>query len=194
MDELSHFIRTMIDINEQDLEYILSHFREISLRKNKYVLKKKQVCTAFYFVKFGGVRIWFEHGENSITAWLIFENDFFSELSSLKTCKPSQFNIQAITDTTLYAIDKNAMEYLYGQFPQWQCFGRLIWENAFLKVIDGIISYQTLTAEQRYLSAMQQSNLLQKIPLKQLASFLGMTPTSLSRIRKKISKLLFIAI
>jgi hypothetical protein len=64
------------------------------------------------------------------------------------------------------------MDELYARFPQWQCFGRLIWENAFLKVINGIISYQTLTAEERYLAAMQQSNLLQKIPLKQLASFL----------------------
>ncbi len=78
------------------------------------------------------------------------------------------------------------MEYLYEKFPQWQRFGRLIWENAFLKVINGIITYQTLTAEERYLAAMQQSNLMQKIPLKQLASFLGMTPTSLSRIRKQI--------
>jgi CRP-like cAMP-binding protein len=187
MDELSHFILTLIDISEQDLKYIVSHFREIPFRKNKYVLKKGQYCTAFYFVKSGGVRIWFEKGENPITAWLIFENDFFSELTSLKSGKPSQFNIQAIADTTLYAIDKNAMESLYAQFPQWQCFGRLIWENAFLKVVDDIISYQTLGAQERYLSAMQQSDLLQKIPLKQLASFLGMTPTSLSRIRKKIS-------
>jgi CRP-like cAMP-binding protein len=151
-----------------------------------YVLKKNQFCTEFYFVKSGGVRIWFQKGDTPITAWLIFENDCFSELSSLKSGNPSQFNIQAITDTTLYAIDKKAMDDLYAQFSQWQCFGRLIWEDAFLKVVNGIISYQTLTAEERYLSAMQQSNLLQKIPLKQLASFLGMTPTSLSRIRKKI--------
>lgn len=187
MDELSNFIRTMINISERDLECILSNFKAITFGKNKYVLKKNQFCTKFYFVKSGGVRIWFEKGDTPITAWLIFENDFFSELSSLKSGKPSQFNIQAITDTTLLAIDKNSMEYLYEQFPQWQCFGRLIWENAFLKVIDGIISHQTLTAEERYLSALQQSNLIQKIPLKQLASFLGMTPTSLSRIRKKIS-------
>jgi hypothetical protein len=77
---------------------------------------------------------------------------------------PSRFNIQAITDTTLYAIDKNGMEDLYAQFPQCNVSRRLIWEEAFLKVIDGIISYQTLTAEERYLSAMQQSNLLQKYP------------------------------
>jgi CRP-like cAMP-binding protein len=187
MDALINFIKSKINISDGDLECILSYFKEISFKKDTYVLRQHHYSTYYYFVKSGGVRIWFDKGGEPITAWLIFENDFFAELSGLKSGKPTQFNIQAITDTSLLAIDKNSMEELYAKFAQWQCFGRLIWENAFLKVINGIISYQTLTAEERYLEAMQQSNLLQKIPLKQLASFLGMTPTSLSRIRKQIS-------
>ncbi len=187
MDGLSHYIQSITNIEDEDLAYILSHFKETTVKKDRYILRKQQFSTNYYFVKKGGVRIWFNKDGKSITAWLIFENDFFSELSGLKSGKPTKFNIQAIADTTLYAIDKNSMEHLYTQFPQWQRFGRLIWEDAFLKVIDGIISYQTLTAEERYLSAMRQSDLLQKIPLKQLATYLGMTPTSLSRIRKKIS-------
>lgn len=186
MDELVHFVKSKINIGDQELECILSYFKEIAFKKDKYVLKEQHFSTNYYFVKSGGVRIWFDKGGEPVTAWLIFENDFFAELSGLKSGKPTQFNIQAITDTTLLAIDKNSMEHLYTKFPQWQCFGRLIWENAFLKVINGIISYQTLTTEERYIAAMQQSNLMQKIPLKQLASFLGMTPTSLSRIRKQI--------
>lgn len=187
MDELACFIKSKINIDNQDLEYILSYFKEISFKKDVYVLRERHYSTNYYFVKSGGVRIWFNKGEKPITAWLLFENDFFSELSSLKSGKPTRFNIQAITDTTLFAIDKNSMDELYERFSQWQLFGRLIWETAFLKVINGIINHQTLTAEERYLAAMQQSDLLQKIPLKQLASFLGMTPTSLSRLRKKIS-------
>lgn len=187
MDELACFIKSKITLDAQELACILSYFKEISFKKDAYVLKQHHYSTNYYFVKSGGVRIWFNKDGTPITAWLIFENDFFSELSSLKSGKPTQFNIQAITETTLLAIDKNSMDELYAKSPQWQCFGRLIWENAFLKVIDGIINYQTLTAEERYLAAMQQSDLLQKIPLKQLASFLGMTPTSLSRIRKQIS-------
>lgn len=186
MHELIDFIKSKINIGDQELECIFSYFKEIVFKKDEYVIKEQHYSTNYYFVKSGGVRIWFYKGGEPVTAWLIFENDFFAELSSLKSGKPTQFNIQAITETTLFAIDKNSMEYLYEKFPQWQCFGRLIWENAFLKVINGIISHQTLTAEERYLAAMQQSNLMQKIPLKQLASFLGMTPTSLSRIRKQI--------
>ena len=83
-------------------------------------------------------------------------------------------------------IDKSQMEVLYKQFPLWQQFGRQVWENAFLKVIHAILGYQTMTAEERYLAMMKQSDLLQKVPLKQLASYLGITQTSLSRLRKNI--------
>ena len=78
------------------------------------------------------------------------------------------------------------MENLYKQFPLWQEFGRQVWEKTFLKLLEGIISFQTMTAEERYLSAMQESELLKRVPLKYLASYLGMTPTSLSRLRKTI--------
>jgi hypothetical protein len=78
------------------------------------------------------------------------------------------------------------MEQLYGQFPQWQQLGRQVWETAFLKVIDGIINFQTLTAEERYLRTLQQVGLRQRISLKDLSSYLGITSTSLSRLRKYI--------
>ncbi len=186
MDELKHFIQSIVHIKDEDLKCILSCFKEIIIKKDKYVLKEKHISTSYYFIKSGGVRIWLNKDGKPITAWLLFENSFFCELASLQSAQPAHFNIQAITDTSLYAIDKNAMENLYAQFSLWERFGRLIWERAFLKVIDGFVSFQTLTAEERYRVVMQQSNLLQKIPLKQLASYLGITPTSLSRIRKNL--------
>ena len=187
MEELWHFIKSMAKIEDKDLECVLLCFTEVTIKKDDYVLREKHISTSYYFIKSGGVRIWFNKDGKFVTAWLLFENSFFSELASLQLAQPAHFNIQDITDTCLYAIDKNTMEHLYGQFPRWERFGRLIWERAFLKVIDGFISFQTLTAEERYHVAMQQSNLLQKIPLKQLASYLGITPASLSRIRKNLS-------
>ncbi len=186
MDELKHFIQSMVNIEDKDLECILTCFHEVSIKKNGYVLKEKQVSTKYYFIKSGGVRIWFSKNGKPVTAWLLFENSFFSDLASLKLGQPAHFNIQAITNTSLYAIDKSSMEFLYTRFPLWERFGRLYWESAFLKVIDGFINFQTLTAEERYLVILQHSNLLQKIPLKELASYLGITPTSLSRIRRNI--------
>ncbi len=186
MTELNHFIKSQINISDEVLQTIVSNFHEHTIKKNRFLIKKGQVVSSYYFIKSGGLRIYFDKDDQQITGWLAFKNDFFSELNSLKSGQSTQFSIQAIEDCTLMMIDNLQMELLYKQFPLWQQFGRLIWENAFLKVINGILSYQTMTAEERYLSMMKQSDLLQRVPLKQLASYLGITQTSLSRIRKNI--------
>ena len=171
---------------EADLRHILSCFKERSVRKNDYVLREGEIARDYFFIISGALRIYFNNDENEITAWIAFENDFFTDLSSIKKQAPSRFNIQAIENTVLTVIDADRMEMLYSRYPAWQQFGRNIWETAFLKLIDAIINFQTLTAEERYLAAMRQSNLLQRVSLKDLSSYLGITPTTLSRLRKKI--------
>lgn len=78
------------------------------------------------------------------------------------------------------------MEKLYKEFPAWQEFGRITWEAMAVRMIDQIISFQTLSAEERYLEFMAKSELIQRVPVKQIASYLGITPNALSRIRKNI--------
>ncbi|WP_412476569.1 Crp/Fnr family transcriptional regulator [Flavobacterium sp. TBRC 19031] len=186
MTDLGDFIKSQINISENELQNVLSHFQERNIKKGKFLIKNGQVVTSYYFIKSGGLRIYFDKDDRQITGWLAFQSDFFTELNSLKSGHPTQFNIEAIEDTILLSIDKTQMEKLYKEFPFWQQFGRQIWEDAFLKVINGILSYQTMTAEERYLNMMKQSDLLQRVPLKQLASYLGITQTSLSRLRKSI--------
>ena len=85
----------------------------------------------------------------------------------------------------MLVISAEKMEELYSRFPEWQQFGRLVWEDAIVGMIQGIMRFQSLSAEERYLYEVQ-SDFLKRLPLKQLASYLGMTPTSLSRLRKKM--------
>jgi len=186
MEALVALIKSRISISDDDLTTITRQFEQRHLKKNKFLLTKGQIASAYYFIQSGGLRIYLDTGDKQITGWIALENDFFTELSSLKTNSPTRFHIQAIEDTTLYAISKEKMEHLYGQLPAWQQFGRMIWEDAFLKMIDGIMSYQTMTAEERYLNAIKNSELMQRIPLKDLSTYLGITPNSLSRIRKNI--------
>lgn len=187
MDKLRSFIKSMIEIPERDLDFALTCFQAVHVKKDGYVLREKQMATKYYFIETGAVRIWYKKDDKPITAWLLREADFFSEMASLKLGLPARFNYQAIVDTTLYAIDKVAMDDLYSRCPSWERFGRLVWESVFLKIVDGFVSFQTLTAEERYLAAMQQSSLLQHLPLKELATYLGVTPTSLSRIRRNLT-------
>lgn len=186
MDKLKNHIKSQIQIDDADLEIILSNFKELKITKDRFALKQGQLATNYYFVKSGGLRIYFDHNDKQITSWIALENEFFTDLASLKNQFPSKFNFQAIEDTILLTIKSDKMEQLYKKFPLWQQFGRQIWEANFLKLVEGVIGFQTLTAEERYLSAMQESELLQRVPLKHLASFLGVTPSSLSRLRKTI--------
>ncbi len=79
------------------------------------------------------------------------------------------------------------MENLYERFPKWQKFGRLIWEESFSSVLNGVHSFQSQTAKERYLDLLQRSKAINRVSLKDLSPFLGITPSSLSRIRKEIS-------
>ncbi|MHA4844765.1 Crp/Fnr family transcriptional regulator [Flavitalea antarctica] len=186
MEALRTFIKSKVPIIEIDLDTILAGFREITVKKGKLLHRQGHIIKDYFFVLRGGLRIYMDTGEEKITGWIALENDFFTELSSLKKQMPCRFSIQAIEDCIVLAISTEKMEEYYRSYPVWQQFGREVWEDAFLKVVDGIISYQTLTAEERYRQAMEKSDLLQRVPLKDLSSFLGVTPNSLSRIRKNL--------
>ena len=84
-----------------------------------------------------------------------------------------RFNIEAIEDTELVAIDKKDMDFLYAHIAVWEEFGRKIWEAMSVRMIDQILNFQTLSAEQHYLEFMNNPELIQKIPVKQLAAVLG---------------------
>ena len=186
MEELKNFIIANVHLDESEWDDICTHFKLISLPRNKHLLKKGGHTNSYFFVRKGALRVYFESKGNEATAWFAFENDFFADLGSLKSGLPSQYNIQALESCELCYIDSNMMEQLYEKYPKMEKFGRLTWEHAFVNVVKGFISLQTMTAKERYLMALKNPNLMQRVPLQYLASFLGMTKTSLSRLRAKI--------
>ena len=169
-----------------DLQLVLSRCTERQVAKGKLILKKGQIANQYFFIVSGGVRFFYEANERENTTWITFKNEFFTEISSLNPQKPSRFNIEAIEDTQLVVIEKKDMDFLYAHIAVWEEFGRKIWEEMAVRMIDQILNFQTLSAEERYLEFMNNPEMLQKIPIKQLAAVLGITPNALSRIRKNI--------
>lgn len=185
MQEFEKFIKTFISINEMDLKFVLSKFRQKTLPKGKLLLKNGHIATQYWFIVSGGLRFYYENDEKENTTWVNFKNEFLTEISSLNPQKPTRFNIEAIEETQLLVIDKSDMDFLYGYLPVWQEFGRKVWESTSIRMIDQILHFQTLTAEERYLTLMN-TEFLQKVPVKNLAAVLGITPNALSRIRKNL--------
>jgi CRP-like cAMP-binding protein len=186
MEEFVKFIRDIIWIDELDLQLVLSRCSERQVSKGKLLLRKGQIANQYFFIVSGGVRFYYEANDQENTTWVMFNNEFFTEISSLNPQQPSRFNIEAIEETKLVVIDKKDMDFLYSQVAVWEEFGRKIWEATTVRMIDQIMNFQTLSAEERYLSFMTNSQLIQKVPVKQVAAVLGITPNALSRIRKKI--------
>lgn len=186
MQQLSDFIQSKLAIATSDLEIVLSHFQAMVLEKGQFILKTGQIANHYYFIKSGALRFYYGHYEEQLTAWVIVKDEFFTEISSLNPQLPTRFNIEAIEKTELLYIHKEDMELLYKQIPAWQEFGRITWENMAIRMISQIISFQTLSAEQRYLEFMRDIELMKRVPVKQIASYLGITPNALSRIRKKL--------
>jgi CRP-like cAMP-binding protein len=186
MKTFSDFIQSKVVITPADLDIILSHFKTKQVKKGQLILKRGQIAYQYFYIRSGALRFFFGEFDEQLTAWVVFQDEFFTEISSLNPQKPTRFNIEAIEDTELIYIDKPEMDKLYKQFPAWQEFGRITWEAMAVRMIDQIISFQTLSAEERYLEFMAKSELIKRVPVKQIASYLGITPNALSRIRKNI--------
>lgn len=172
--------------NELDQVDDLISFRK--LKKGEILLKENQVCNEIYFIKKGILRSYFfNHQGDEITNCFAFESEFMASFSSFITQKPAEENIQALVDTELQIISRENLEKLYKLGKHWQEIGRKLTEMEYVTLQKRMISFQKLSGAQRYEELYQNhQKYLQLIPLQYLASYLGVTPRHLSRIRKAI--------
>lgn len=185
MDRITKNIERYINPEQADLTKILQRFQTKEIRKGKFLVRSGQTSNNFVFIHKGCLRVFWKRDYNEVTGWFAFEDDFFCELTSFIPQKPSTFEVQAIEDTTILYITRAEMETLFVEVPIFETFIRKFWEEIISHLVTNMISFQTETAEKRYQKAMQNPTLLQRVPLKYLSSYLGITPSSLSRLRKR---------
>lgn len=158
------------------------------LKKGDRLVAPGQRTSFLAYINKGAFRVFFinEKGQE-ITSWFSFEGMFITDLISYyKETFADQF-IEAIDDSELFIAQKSQLENLYLSQPEFREFGRSFAEKGMVMVMERMMSLQTKTAEERYLELLQQPKFLERIPLKYLATYLGITDTSLSRIRKSIT-------
>jgi CRP-like cAMP-binding protein len=141
-------------------------------------------CKTIYFMTHGVARIYYFTDGIDVTESFAFENNIIARIESLFTGKPSRKAIQILEDAEIIAINANALFKLYDQFPEIERLFRKIFEAAFVETVNRIEGIQFHTAEERYETLLDQApNVIQRVPLKYIASYLGITQQSLSRIR-----------
>jgi CRP-like cAMP-binding protein len=184
VQELLSQIETIHPISPASAQTLSSICKELNFSKGKNIQEIGHTCKTIYFVKKGVVRIYYFKEAIDITESFEFENAFVARAESLFTGKPSRKAIQAIEDTTLIAIDSNKLFKLFDSHPDLERLFRKIIETSYMNTVNRIESLQFNTAEERYKILLKAApDVLKRIPLKYVASYLGITQVSLSRIR-----------
>lgn len=169
---------------EIDAARPLFHYR--FLPKGTLYLKHGEVCREIAFIEKGLLRAWYLIGDKEITRTVDHEGEFCTALASFIEQVPSEQAIEALTDAEVWCIGYRDLNSLYACFPKWQELGRKFFERLYINLEKRIVTLLSTSARERYIYLLQQEpEVVQQVPLKYLASILGVKPETLSRIRKQ---------
>jgi len=186
MTELEEYLRSYMGVSDEDMAALVSAFYPMTLEKGDYYLKAGRICDKLSFHREGLMRSFAVHGDKEVTQWISFRGNLITDLQGLVCDEPARFTIQALTRCELYTIDKQEYLGLHRRIERWPVLERTLITRCFGFMETRIFSLLSMSGEERY-SYLQGQNpdLFDTVPLKYLASMMGMTPESLSRIRKK---------
>jgi len=188
MEEIKQYFDRMVVMSENDWEIFSSKLIKRVFSKNSIILKQGQKENYLSFIEKGIVRLCIPKEYDDITFDFGFTGNFISAYEYFLTQQPCNIQIEAITDTILWSISYSDLQNIYASTTIGNKLGRLASEGLYIKKSNREISLLSHSAEERYLSLFQDTpQLLQLIPLKYIASYIGITPQALSRIRKRIS-------
>lgn len=175
-------------LSPKALNAIMELLTEVKIKKHQNLQTIGQTCKTIYFVQEGAARIFYYKDGKDVTEYFAFENDPIIRAESLFTGKPSHKAIEAINETIFLAIPAKPLFTLFDQYRDIERLFRILVEHSYVDTINRLESLQFNSAEERYLFLLKKSpQIVKEIPLKHIASYLGITQVSLSRIRGNIS-------
>lgn len=187
MSALISAIRTLLPISSALAEALEASVQYESLPARQLLLKPGQVARRLYFFEKGLVRGYTLHAGQEISSWFMYEGDFVISIVSFLTQQPSTEYLELLEPSELYSIDYAQLNELYRTFPEFNYVGRVLTERYYVQSEQRAYQLRTLPASARYAQLVKGfPHLVQRVPLKHLASHLGMTPETLSRMRAKI--------
>jgi CRP/FNR family transcriptional regulator, anaerobic regulatory protein len=188
MDLFKKYLQDNFKFSDQDWEDISEFVEPMTIDKGEYFVQQGKVCRRLAFIAEGVFRLCMERDGLDITCYFVSENGFVGDPDSFYSRKPSDKNIQALTDALIVGITLDNLNNIYSKCPRFKeimlsidhkVVMDLMTQRDFLQHADATAKYQHFV--QHY------SHILQRVPLGYVASFLGITQQSLSRLRKEIS-------
>lgn len=184
LQEISRFI----SLNESERQNFIHRLKIRKLKKKEVLLREGQVCHSVYFINNGCLRYFYNVEGEENTGQFFFENGWYTDYGSFLTGETSLQNIDALEKTEVLYFSRTDLLELYVECPQFERFGRIMAERAFLGIRTRNEMLVNQTAEERYLDLLnRRPKIFQRVPQHYIASYLGIKAPSLSRIRKRIS-------
>ena len=186
--QLAQYIKNRIEVSEEDLHRILSHFKPLKQGKKELLLSAGQTSQNTYFVGKGCLRIFFINEEGKdITRYIAFENQIATALVSFITRLPSAEYVQVIEKAELLYITHEDFNELLRSIPQWREFYCAYLEKAYVNSTNRLLSFTTMDALERYNQLLKiNPAMVRRLPNKIVASYINVSPETLSRLKSKI--------
>ncbi|MCP9762500.1 Crp/Fnr family transcriptional regulator [Lacihabitans soyangensis] len=188
-NQLIDNLKAIFPFGKTEEEAISSCLTPFTAKKREFLLKKGDVCDKIYFLMQGAIREFIlDKDQKEITVWFGFEGDIVVSLSSLVYSKGSHTGLQALEDSKGFYIEKPALDELYAKFHTLERMGRIVTEKYLLSTETYHYDFHYLTANERF-EKLQKDRMwiYNRVPLHYIASYLGVSNETLSRIRAKKS-------
>jgi CRP-like cAMP-binding protein len=187
MDDLKNYCKSVLPFTEAELTLADEYFVRKRPKQNEYLLRDGEICDFIAFIVSGSVRHFHIKGGDEKTCDVSFENQFITDFKSLTYNTRSELNLQALETTELLIIYKEELAELYSRCPKYETFGRMMAELVAMRATKVAMTLGAAKPEERYAMLIEKNPILfQRVPQKFIANILGISPESLSRIRKRL--------
>ncbi|MCB0735791.1 MAG: Crp/Fnr family transcriptional regulator [Flavobacteriales bacterium] len=186
-NSLIDYFERYVQFSEEELREFTSFLRPCSYQRGEIILRVGETERHLRFVDVGVCREFVFKNDDSFTTNICLGHDFCSSYASFVSQMPSRVGIEAITEVSGWEMRFEDLEHLYGKSKEGERMGRLAAEHSYIAAESKMINLVTKTALERYQELLDTDpKLLQKVPQKYIAEFLGMTPESLSRLKRSV--------
>ncbi|WP_107037473.1 Crp/Fnr family transcriptional regulator [Brumimicrobium mesophilum] len=183
---LSDFLHSLINLNTDELSDILSYFDKKVYEKNTILINEGEISHNLYFVENGmGRSYYLKKDGKEVTQWFFGSGKFMASADSFFQQTPSLYYLETLEKSVIYSISKVNLDHLFSKYHQMEQLGRLVSIEMLTKVVHKLNAIQFQTAKERYQYMLEEfPNISTRVPLGYIASYLGMTQETLSRIRR----------
>ncbi|PJJ08481.1 CRP-like cAMP-binding protein [Flavobacterium sp. 1] len=190
IDKLITYFDNYILLNGKEKEELRNRVTEKRIKRRQFILQENDVCKHYTFIISGLLKMYAVDDKTSKhNIQFASENEWITDNGSFHSEKPSQLYIEAIEPTVILQIDKTNLIYLFHNHQKFDRIFRVIIENKYLELQNRVLQNISSTADERYITFLDQyQHLINRLPNTQIASYLGITPEFLSKIRNAISK------